>query len=202
MDLEKAYNKSKNIPGWFSLEDARALMELLINSSGKIVEVGSFLGKSAVFTSCFKPVVCIDPWKANDALKNKIIEGLGENYKNDKILSKGNFYHLFEKFAIKENEFGYNVTAIKKPDTEVFNNWNGGKIGVLFLDHNHTYDSVMASLLGWKPHMAQDGKILIHDSNWIVIKNAINASKIFQCKIYSESLFKPMLCFWPSIKIL
>ena len=194
MEFETIYKVIENIPGWFSKEDAKILMNLIIKCKHEVVEVGSFFGKSATFISHFKNVTCIDPWIANEGLKKKI-KTLGLE-----VEANGDFSHIFKLFAIEKNKHGKKIRIIQKPDYQVFDKWES-KVGILFLDHHHTYEAVMKSLFGWKKHMCKYGKILIHDSNWKEVKKGIDDSGIHQYKSYKNSIYEPMLCSWDKIKI-
>lgn len=187
MNFQVAYNRVEKIPGWFSIEDAEAIFPLILKSQ-KIVEVGSFLGKSSMFISSFKNVTCIDPWT-----------GMSKKLLTVGLKCEDDYYDFFKQFTFEHKE---KITTIRNLDKEVFNNWSEAKIDLLFLDHAHTYDSVYESLIGWKPHMQKFGKIFIHDGNWIQVKNAIDDSKINQLKIYKKSVFEPILCSWDNFKYL
>lgn len=41
--------------------------------------------------------------------------------------------------------------------------WQNGKINVIFIDGDHSYEGCKADIDSWYPHMAKDGVMLFHD---------------------------------------
>lgn len=65
MTPEEIYEKIKDIPGWFELEEIKALATLQLPSSPFIVECGTYRGRSATAFSLLWPkarIVTCDPY--------------------------------------------------------------------------------------------------------------------------------------------
>lgn len=197
MTYEDAYDLASKVPGWFSEYDFGKLYELLQeNPPGVVLEVGSFLGRSAVFISCFRPVVCIDPWKLGPWFRRKI-SGL----RPEVDLSGEDFSFLFQEYAIQNNPFGHRITPIKAKDDAVWDEWSHGPIGLLHLDHEHTDEAVYKSLHGWQKHLLPDAKMYLHDSHLEAVAKGIRRSGVRVLHTVRESKALPVVCVWPKLHI-
>ncbi len=52
---------------------------------------------------------------------------------------------------------------IEGDSREVYKTWDKGKIKLLFIDGDHTYEGVKADAEGWFDHVSSPGAILFHD---------------------------------------
>lgn len=46
---------------------------------------------------------------------------------------------------------------------EVAARWDGGKVNMVFVDGNHSFEGCKGDLLGWIPHIEKGGLLLVHD---------------------------------------
>lgn len=188
--LKTVYEKVEHVPGWFSFEDAVALYNC-IPEEGIVVEVGCFCGKSARFISSFIDVVCIDPLKSyNDHFLSCA------RRVTDSEIDNGDFECFFKQHAILDNENRHRIQLIKKCDFDVWSNWKYGKIGLLYIDHEHTENSVFESIVNWEKHLTKDAFVVVHDAMHKGVLSGIARSNIRVCKIVRESLYCPAVCKW------
>lgn len=70
----------------------------------------------------------------------------------------------FEKHMI-ETGAGEFVTAHRATAVDGAKSWKGPKVGLLFVDALHDYDSVFNDLKAWLPKMAAEAVIVLHDTD-------------------------------------
>lgn len=201
MTFEENYARIEHIPGWFSKEDCLALWDLMQkHEKGLVVEIGSFLGRSATFISALHHVICIDPWRIHPRRIPKVYEKIRAEDTKTEIMEidpeSNTLYPLFEKYAIKENEFGYRVGTIQGCDHTIWDQWSLGKIGLMHLDHEHSNNAVYNSLINWRRHMLPNAPILIHDMGYLDIDVGVARSMIHIEKRVRDSMFHPIVCRW------
>lgn len=126
-------------------------------NDAKIVEIGSFKGKS---TACLalgclgskKRITAIDTFKGNDSDFY--------NFKSGKKYSKG-FLSIFKKNLTKKNLLKY-VDIIQGNSLEVAKDWSG-QIDMLFIDASHEYKDVIKDFKNFFPFVKKGGLIMFHD---------------------------------------
>lgn len=57
------------------------------------------------------------------------------------------------------------ATLIRQLSTEAAKHWTGGKIGLLYVDADHSYAAVQSDYQAWRPHLAPDA-IVAFDDYW------------------------------------
>jgi hypothetical protein len=187
MTFEEAWSICLKIPGWFSKEDAMKLWDLTSGLTD-VVEIGSFLGRSATLLSCvetIESVTCIDPWIAGPKMQKCIY---------NKTNSDKSFFDLFSEFTSCTTNC-HKIRRIQAFDYDVCESWEH-KIEFIHLDHLHTEAAVFNSLVLWKRHLLPKAKVMIHDSNLIEVMNGIERSGITIEHIVKESIFEPAICSW------
>ncbi len=130
----------EEIDGWFGPEDAKAYDYIISNSKSNaaIVEVGSHLGRSSAYLVDNKKhnqtVVCVDIWEQEE---------------------------LFASF--KENMGDRDYQAVRKPSVEAAEWYADESLDAVFIDANHTYESVKEDIAAWYPKVKKGGYIAGHD---------------------------------------
>ncbi len=143
------------IHGRFPDKEARLLYKSAECGSGKgvIVEIGSFLGKSATFlasgSKCVQreKVYAIDPHLG------------GRNIAKGKNLPPT--YNQFLKNIKKAKVFDW-IYPIRKYSEDAAKTWKL-PIRLLYIDGDHTYPGVSTDVRKWLPFVTQDGIIAFHD---------------------------------------
>ena len=130
--------------------------ELVVkNNKLKLVEVGSLLGESTcIFASfgIFEKIWAVDIWLEEE--KYNIFKDNAKMYPN--IITP---IHSTSEVAAKE--------------------WKGGVVDVIYIDANHSYESVVNDINYWKPYLSPGGIISGHDYNnisWPGVVRAVDES--------------------------
>lgn len=146
----------KSIPyGELLKEDEELLWKY---SQGDIMEIGTFLGRSAVlFSRKAKSVHTID-------LFEKILDIVDEkNRKHYKELFR-KYNHKIQVVADNLKKYG-NIFVVQRT-IDLFIKWNhqGVKFDVIFLDGDHSYNGVKDDFYETLPLLKDNGFIIFHDS--------------------------------------
>jgi predicted O-methyltransferase YrrM len=157
-----------NIPGWFNYHESYDMIVDQIDSNGKIVEIGSFLGRSTQYlaTSLFNAdktdvtIYCIDTFKGSS------------EHANLKLPS--DFYTMFRdnlKFFIGRDM----VVPIqgRSDDQEVLNKFKDQEIDYIMVDGAHEYDAVLDDIENWWPKLKPDGVMFGDDFKLKSVEEAI-----------------------------
>lgn len=125
-----------------------------IQPYAKIVEVGSWKGRSSVFASRAAAVsgstlYCVDTWDGRFAA--------GEAYPTDAEAADRNVFLSFKKNI---RLYGCdNVVVCRGDSVDVASSWSHGLIDFLFINASHDYDSLLKDLRAWVPRMKPGGII-------------------------------------------
>ena len=124
------------------------------------VEVGSWKGKSAAFMAVEiinsgKNIKfdCVDTWEGSDNESSHLV---------DEDVMAGTLYDAFIN-AMKPVEEHY--TPIRAASVEAANLYEDGSLDFVFIDADHSYESVKADIAAWAPKVRQGGLIAGHDFN-------------------------------------
>jgi hypothetical protein len=134
-------NKTLGLPdGWLSDLEARLLLKSAAETSGKIIEVGTFKGRSAVaLASLERTVVCIDPWS----------DGFAKGVRGDDILSE----------FMKNIEGVDNIIPVRSRVEDAL----PIPAGFVYLDGDHSYDGTIKQIQF--AILCSPSCIAIHDVN-------------------------------------
>lgn len=124
------------------------------------VEVGAWKGKSSAFMAVEiinsgKNIKfdCIDTWEGSANESEHVAD-------ND--VKAGTLYDAFIN-AMKPVEGRY--TAIRLPSVEAANLYEDGSLDFVFIDADHSYESVKADIAAWAPKVRPGGYLAGHDYN-------------------------------------
>lgn len=127
-----------------------------------VVEVGSFKGRSAhaLLSGCASGLVyCVDPWDGNTVWENQ----------DGKVISPS-----IDEFMKNTAQFP-NRAAIQATSVEAALRFQDKTVDMVFIDGNHSYDSVIEDIRTWLP---KTRKLLCgHDYNyygWPGVKKAVD----------------------------
>ena len=145
--------------GWLLDEETELLYYLATRAVDPIVEIGSFKGKS---TSCFilgsqdgnnVNVVSIDPYMACDECPELDMDCIKEDCMKN------------IKSSLAKNEKARVVHGlIVDYSGNVFNDFDDGSMGLVFIDGAHDYKNVKADTVNYIPKIKKGGLVLLHDS--------------------------------------
>ena len=150
-----------------------------VPSKGKIVEIGSFCGRSswAWAKSCDPSVTvyCLDIWPlpnerpfTSDAGFASLMKG---NLTNDDFI---NFspHHEF----LRRTQDCPNIVPMRGESPKDFH-WNQGEIDLLFIDDEHTYEQLMLNFKYWYPFLKPNGILCGDDYHTKVFPEVVKGVK-------------------------
>ncbi len=149
--------ESSHIEGWLFPPEAFILYAMSLehnDTTGRILEIGSFLGKSSYWLAKGakerngEKVICVDTFKGS--------------IEHQETLKGQSTYAVFEQNLRKAGVFDW-VVPIKKSSEEAFASFRQ-RISLLFIDGSHEYEDVKADLLNWEQYLVKEGIVILHDS--------------------------------------
>jgi predicted O-methyltransferase YrrM len=143
-----------HIPTHLTRPERLKLYDLAGASRGNCLEVGSYLGASASFLALglrdarvSASVYCVDTWQ-NDAMT----EGSRDTY---------------ARFLKNVSPFGDSIVPLRGSSREVAREF-GGRVSLLFIDGDHSYEGVRADIEAWLDSVEPGGTVVFHDIGWAV----------------------------------
>jgi SAM-dependent methyltransferase len=149
------------VVGWLGPGEGMALLRL---AKGKdVIEVGSMYGKSTAFMApVAKSILCVDTFTLDRSL-------MGPRYphkcqarvaEDDEVMPGG--VTTLRGF-LKHMEPFNNITTVIGDSQVVGKRVANGWADFIFIDANHTYESVSADIKSWLPKLVPGGIIAFHD---------------------------------------
>lgn len=169
------------IPGMCDDEKFHVLLEISRHSvNGDIVEIGSWWGKSAFILAWLAKqfqignLLCVDPWSNAHLLQNeKIVDSCSAQVDADEALN------VFQIGLLPFNAKHINYLCMTSSegsklysDVHVVSSAHfgetlyTGKISILHIDGNHTYDAVQTDIDAWGGFVVDGGWIIFDDYRW------------------------------------
>ncbi len=156
--FEEVWAVTRLIPGWFEEVNAAALFLILAGlRPERIVEIGSYLGRSTVFFAKSLEVLgldgrvtAIDPHTGD----RQHLEALGAR----EIPSYDLFCNHLEVAGVAGR-----VEAVVAPSHQAADGWSA-PVDFLFIDGWHSYDAVMEDAGDWLPHLTAGGVVVFDDA--------------------------------------
>ena len=152
----------------FAQNDLFALYKKVVEifpSGSHFVEVGSFLGKSAVFMAVEiinsgKRIKfdCVDHWRGSE-----------EHYDNEKI----DVENLYEKFLENIEPVKNVINPIRADSIDASKLYQPNSLDFIFIDASHDEQSVKKDLAYWMPRIKEDGMIAGDDINNAGVAKAV-----------------------------
>jgi hypothetical protein len=183
IELAALFRHADLIPGMCDHEKLCALCEIARHStSGDIVEIGSWWGKSAFILArlarCYEigNLLCVDPW-SNEHLIQNDEKGLVDS--GSAQMDAGEALIVFEMSLLPYSSNHVNYLRMPSTDgakhyrdhmsatTASFGTTNyRGHIAILHIDGNHSYAAVKADIASWSGFVVNGGWIIIDDYIW------------------------------------
>ena len=154
--LNSAWEAAQKVPGHLFEDEARFLGTVVAcaPSTGAIVEIGSFKGKSTVMIAKVAkhyglgPIVAIDPHNSPKLL---------DTHADPAASSYQDFLNNLEAAGVSDR-----VEPLRAYSTEVFRTWNR-PIRILWIDGDHSYAGTKTDFDGFLPYLNSDGVLVFHD---------------------------------------
>ncbi|MET0459361.1 MAG: class I SAM-dependent methyltransferase [Ilumatobacteraceae bacterium] len=158
-DVDAVLALTAGIDGWMSDDQGRRLYAAAARcpAGGRIVEIGSFRGRSTVVLASAAPddveVVAIDPHAGNDRGPQEI-EGFADEAATDRAVFEANLARAGVAHRVRHVASFSDVAhgAVADP------------IDVLYIDGAHRYAPARADIRDWGRRVGDGGTLLIHDS--------------------------------------
>lgn len=158
----------KRSPGLIEnpLRDVLVDLAAQVPADQAVVELGAYMGRSTghlalgVSRGHGAQVHTYDPWENADPLP----EGYIDTAASVADYAKSETRQAFERH-MAETGAGEYVTAHQMTGVEGAKAWRGPKVGLLFHDSLHDYESVLADLRAWLPKMAPHAVVVLHDTD-------------------------------------
>lgn len=137
------------------LPDAEAIVTCCrMSKAGRVAEIGSFVGASAtliVYEGDVGRLWCIDTWNSSPT-DAKLYEGL----------AKDEVYLTFMRNMRRMIESG-DVIPIRTDSVSAATLFDDGFFDMVYIDGDHTYESVWQDIEAWAPKVRAGGILCGHD---------------------------------------
>lgn len=152
-------NFDDDLDGLLAPGNAQALYELAatVPADLAIVEIGAFRGASTVALALGAKsghgarVWSIDPWDLPGNAPGR----------NGQYVA-GETRERYDA-QLRRHKVRSHVTTIQAFSNDAAADWAGSKIGLLFVDGDHSYEGVRTDIDAWAPHLAHRHKIAFDD---------------------------------------
>lgn len=158
-----------DMQGWFSNENKKNLESLIkIYKPKTIIELGTWLGTSAIFMASIMPedckLYCIDDWTADSDVAILNTPGLDVKIKI-----------LYQQFLsnVKHHGLCHKIVPMRMKTLEAARSLNI-KADLIYVDASHDENSVYADVTSWLPHLKKGGIMCGDDWNHFGISAAVN----------------------------
>ena len=159
MSIERA----NSVAGWM-MESELSYLAKLAEGSDLIAEVGSWMGRStcALAENTSGMVFAVDTWRGSEEHAG-MLEGKPEGW-------------LFSEFRRNTSGLPIMPVPMRSLDAAFLFSKTRLKFDLIFIDANHSYESVRADILAWVPLLSPKGIICGHDCDkvyWAGIVRAV-----------------------------
>jgi hypothetical protein len=157
--LANYFNK---VQGYFNFPSTYYNFAVDMPENGHFVEVGSWLGKSAIHLALhFKAlgkrirIDCVDSWAGvgTDTIINDAIKNLGGS---DAVFST----FMSHLYASQTDDI---IRPVKMPSLEAAKLYADESLDCVFIDADYSYESVLSDIEAWYPKVKPGGIIAGHD---------------------------------------
>jgi predicted O-methyltransferase YrrM len=170
--FDDAWAHARDVEGWLTEAQARRLFAAAVGVApgGRVVEIGSFRGRSAiVLAGADVEVVCIDPYAGSDRGPQEIAADADRGTADHEA-----FHANLARAGVAERV--RQVRAFSDAALEQV----PGPVDVLFVDGAHRFGPARADLARWGDRVRPGGRMLVHDA-WssVGVTLALLATTVF-----------------------
>lgn len=183
LEVAAFYRHAENIPGMCDHEKLRALYEVArYCPTGDVVEIGSWWGKSAFIflrlSQCFGigKLLCVDPWSDTHLVqgdKNGLVDIASAQFSAEEALNV--FQINLQPYSRGDANYlrlpSVDGATYYRTHSEVHSPAFGttryaGRIALLHVDGNHSYENAKADVAAWSDLVMPGGWVVIDDYTW------------------------------------
>jgi len=159
------------IPGWFNYSETYDIIVDQIKDDGKIIEIGSFLGRSTHYlaTSLFNAnktnvkIYSVDTFEgSSEHATLKLPKDFSSTFKN-------NLEFFIEKGMVT-------VCQGRSDSEEILNQFKDESVDYIMVDGAHEYEPVMGDIENWWPKLKTDGVMFGDDYSLAAVSEAVQVS--------------------------
>jgi predicted O-methyltransferase YrrM len=185
----------ESIPGFFDYQGPYSGLAADVPDSDPIVEIGSWLGKSAAYLARelqlrgkTNKVYCVDTWAGDASLMKQVAELGGPD-------------QVFAAFLRNMRTLAGRVLPIRMNSVSAAACFEDESVAAVFIDAEHTYAAVMAELTAWYPKLLPGGLIFGHDYVPLHPVSRINVVAAVDEFFQGKNLeLRPMSRVWKHVK--
>lgn len=152
---------------WFTYPNFYSSLVEKLQDESKIVEVGSWRGRSACFLgveihNSGKKIDlhCVDTWLGSE-----------EHIGYDILTNDG----LFKEFLNNIDKLSHIITPIRKKSLDAAQLYEDESLDVVFIDASHKYEDVKLDMIAWYPKVKKGGIFSGHDyPSWPDVVRAVD----------------------------
>lgn len=156
---ESALDVVEGVEGWLAREEAALLLDLAaaVPAREAVVELGNYRGRSTVALALGSragagaQIYSVDPH----------VEFTGPRGGH---FGRADQAHLYANLA--RTGVGAWVSVVGLDSRRVAGAWDGPRVGLLFVDGDHRYESVRADFEAWRPHLAPGARVAFDDCDF------------------------------------
>lgn len=173
----------RDIPGFFNFQDVYELAIVEAQPGDTLVEVGTFLGKSAAYMQTSiecskKPInfLCVDQWfwDSEDAEWWKMLDACPPDPWPCPELEG---MTLFKAFLAATTLAKRPLRWLRSPSVDAAEMFKDRSLSFVFIDANHNYGPVKSDIAAWLPKIRPGGIIAGHDyhaADWPGVTQAVD----------------------------
>ncbi len=183
MEITEIENLTKPVEGFLSqnsenLFEGEVLYRLALKSKGKIVEIGSWKGKSTIWLG-----------KGSEAGSKQKIYAIDPHTGSEEHRKDGQPVWTFDAFKenISHADVAQYVVPILKTSVEGIYDVPG-RVGLIFIDGAHDFTSVKEDFDAWLPKVEVGGIVAFHDSfgpGWQGVKDLVH-NEVFKSPFFKN----------------
>jgi len=128
---------------------------------GAIVEIGSFMGRSTAFLAAGSLRTGREKVFAIDHFRGSPENQPGQQFSHYVLEKEGTTFRVFQA-NMKQFGLSEQVVPVPSDSAAAAQNWQS-PIRLLFVDGDHSYESVRRDLSAWLPFVVNRGYVCFHD---------------------------------------
>ncbi len=162
-EYERLRQQFASVEGWLTALEGYALFKLaeIGPGVGRIVEIGSFLGKSTCWLATGSQQASREKVAAVDHFSGSPEHQPGQGFECEAIVREGTTYNRFLDNIRSVGVEGY-IDPIKASSEEAAGGWRD-PIRLLFIDGDHSYEATRLDFSLWFPFVCSGGIVCFHD---------------------------------------